>query len=103
MNFDLTTKEGWLNASMIMSRPMDWIEYAVTGCLRYAVKAMFSDEDETEKQTKAAKEIIDDCRSKGIKHGKIKVTKDAGAKLAVAGYGEISGRDGNTVEVEFWT
>ena len=93
MNFDLTTKEGWLNASLIMSGPMGW--------LGYAVKEMFS--DATEKQTKAAIEIIDDCRSKGIKHGKIKVTKDAGAKLAAAGYGEISGRNGNTVEVEFWT
>ena len=93
MNFDLTTKEGWLNAGLIMSGPMGW--------LGYAVKEMFS--DATEKQTKAAKEIIDDCRSKGIKHGKIKVNKDAGAKLAAAGFGEISGGNGNDVEVEFWT
>ncbi|MCR5248163.1 MAG: hypothetical protein K6E14_10325 [Paludibacteraceae bacterium] len=91
--FDLTTKEGWLNAGLLLSGPTGWIPFLI--------KEMFT--DNTEKQVEAAKELIETAKQNGYKHIKFKVNKKAGGELEAAGYGKIRADNGNTVEFEAWT
>ena len=55
--FDLTTKEGWLNAGLLLSGPTGWIPFLI--------KEMFT--DNTEKQVEAAKELIETAKQNGYK------------------------------------
>jgi hypothetical protein len=91
--FDLTTKEGWLNAGLLVSGPIGWVTYGI--------KEMFT--DNTEKQVEAAKELIETAKQNGYRHIKFKVDKKAGGELEAAGYGKIRADNGNTVEFEAWT
>lgn len=90
--FDLTTKEGWLNAGLLASGPMGWGAFLI--------KEMFT--DNTEKQVEAAKELMREAKQNGYKHVRFKINKKAGGELAAQGYGKIRLDSGNTVEFEGW-
>ncbi len=90
--FDLTTKEGWVNAGLLYSGPLGWVAFGI--------KEMFT--DNTEKQVEGAKELMAAAKQNGYKHVKFKISKKGGGELEAAGYGKIRADLGNTVEFEGW-